>query len=54
MTSPAPANAGRVVCDGLTLDPKHIKHAEARWAVWQAGYGLLCDVSGVLYVYRRI
>ena len=30
---------------------KHLKHAKARWEVWQKGYGLLCDVDGVLYVY---
>jgi len=23
-----------------------------RWSVWQAGYGLLCDVGGTLYCYR--
>ena len=33
------------------LDPKHIKHAEARMDVWRAGYGLRCDVNGKLYVY---
>ena len=30
---------------------KHFKHAMARWKVWQAGYGLKCDVNGKLYVY---
>ena len=30
---------------------KHQKHVEARWEVWRKGYGLLCDVDGVLYVY---
>jgi hypothetical protein len=30
---------------------KHAAHAKARWEVWQKGYGLLCDVDGVLYVY---
>ena len=30
---------------------KHLAHAKARWEVWQKGYGLLCDVDGVLYVY---
>jgi hypothetical protein len=33
------------------LDVKHIRHAEARMAVWKAGYGLRCDVNGKLYVY---
>lgn len=27
--------------------------ASARLAVWEQGYGLLCDLDGVLYVYRR-
>jgi len=40
-----------IICDGLKIDPKHIKHAKDRWRVWQKGYGLLCDVNGVLYVY---
>ena len=30
---------------------KHFNHAVARWKVWQAGYGLRCDVNGKLYVY---
>ena len=30
---------------------KHLKHVKARWEVWQKGYGLICDVDGVLYVY---
>jgi hypothetical protein len=30
---------------------KHLAHTKARWEVWQKGYGLLCDVDGVLYVY---
>ena len=40
-----------LTCDGLPLDQKHIDHAKARWRVWSKGYGLLCDVNGVLYVY---
>ena len=41
------------VCADLPLDQAHRDHAAARWAVWQAGYGLFCDVGGVLYVYER-
>jgi hypothetical protein len=33
------------------LAKKHLNHAKKRWAVWQAGYGLKCDVNGKLYVY---
>ena len=42
------------VCAGLQLEEKHREHARARWEVWAKGYGLLCDVDGVLYVYERI
>jgi len=35
------------------IDPKHLAHARARWDVWRRGYGLLCDVDGVMYVYRK-
>jgi hypothetical protein len=35
------------------LDKKYMEHAKARWSVWQKGYGLLCDVGGVFYVYRK-
>jgi hypothetical protein len=34
-------------------DVKYLKYAKQRWAVWKAGYGLLCDVHGVLYVYKH-
>ena len=30
---------------------KHQAHVDARFEVWRKGYGLLCDVNGVLYVY---
>ena len=42
-----------LICQGLKLDKKHIVHAEARWDVWKRGYGLLCDVDGVFYVYKK-
>ena len=32
---------------------KHLAHVNARWEVWQKGYGLFCDVKGVLYVYVK-
>ena len=32
---------------------KHQAHVNARWDVWKRGYGLLCDVDGVLYVYCK-
>ena len=37
----------------LAVHEKHRVHARARWEVWTRGYGLLRDVGGVLYVYRR-
>ena len=42
-----------LVCTGFDLDEKHINHARARMEVWKQGYGLNCDVNGVLYCYRR-
>jgi len=45
-------HAQMLVCDGLDLDPTHVRHTRARMDVWRRGYGLLCDIKGVLYVYR--
>ena len=45
--------ASMLICPRGKLDPGHIAHIKARWDVWQRGYGLLCDVRGVLYVYRK-
>ena len=42
------------ICDGLALDQKHIDHAKLRWSIWQAGYGVLCDVDGALFCYRKV
>jgi len=42
------------VCFGLKLESKHKIHVKKRWQVWQKGYGLLCDVNGVLYVYKKV
>ena len=41
------------IVSDLTVEAKHWTHARARWEVWQRGYGLLCDVNGVLYTYTR-
>ena len=41
------------VCAGLKLDPKHIRYAEERWEANRRGFRVLCDVNGVLYVYRK-
>jgi len=32
---------------------KHEAHVKARMEVWKKGYGLYCDVNGVLYVYAK-
>ena len=29
-------------------------HATKRWDAWMRGYGVLCDVDGALYVYKRV
>jgi hypothetical protein len=41
------------ICADLPLADAHRQHAAARWRVWWSGYGLACDVQGVLYVYER-
>ena len=43
-----------LVCVGLQIDVKHLLHVNARMRVWRKGYGLYCDVAGVLYVYKRL
>ena len=45
---------GMFICDGLKLAEKHKTHIRKRMEVWQKGYGLLCDVNGKLYVYKKI
>jgi hypothetical protein len=35
------------------VNKKHFKHAQDRMKVWQKGYGLLCDINGILYVYAK-
>lgn len=42
------------VCDGLPIEQGHIDHIRKRMDVWRHGYGVLCDVDGVLYCYERI
>jgi len=32
---------------------QHYKYAQSRMDVWRRGYGLLCDIDGVLYVYKK-
>jgi hypothetical protein len=41
------------ICAGLRLDKKHVKHAEERWEANKRGFRVLCDVDGVLYVYKK-
>jgi hypothetical protein len=41
------------ICADLPLAAAHRQHVDARWRVWWSGYGLVCDVQGVLYVYER-
>ena len=42
------------LCAGLEIDEKHVERIKKRWAVWEAGYGVLCDVDGVLYCYEKL
>lgn len=42
-----------IICADLPIDQHHIAYVRRRWSVREAGYGVLCDVDGVLYCYRR-
>ena len=42
------------ICDGLKLQDSHKVHIKKRMEVWQKGYGLYCDINGVLYCYKKI
>jgi hypothetical protein len=44
---------GRAVLTIWITTPKHKKHLRDRWDVWKRGYGLVCDVGGVLYTYDK-
>jgi hypothetical protein len=44
---------GLIIAD-LKLAKEHRTHIKKRMEVWQKGYGLLCDVAGILYVYEKI
>jgi len=35
----------------LDYPEKHKRHLRARWDVWKRGYGLVCDVDGVLFTF---
>ena len=45
--------ARMIVCKGLPMKTKHLRHVNARMDVWRKGYCLLCDVNGTLYVYAK-
>lgn len=45
--------SGMLVCFGLNIELKHLIHLNARMEVWRKGYGLFCDVEGVMYVYKK-
>lgn len=36
------------------IPEKHIDHINKRYAIWQNGYGVYCDIDGVFYVYRTL
>jgi hypothetical protein len=36
------------------LTGKHFDHAKLRWSIWEAGYGVYCDVNGILYCYKKL
>lgn len=42
------------IMEFVSMDQEHVDTILRRFEVWERGYGLLCDVDGVLYVYRRV
>lgn len=38
----------------LPIAAEHVEHVRKRMDVWRHGYGVYCEVDGVLYCYRRI
>ena len=42
------------ICKGLPLSQRHVDHVARRMDVWRHGYGVQCDVDGVLYCYERL
>ncbi len=45
---------GEFICADLKLAEKHRTRIRKRMEVWQKGYGLVCDINGVLYCYKKI
>jgi hypothetical protein len=41
------------VCGDLNIDQKHRDHSKLRMDIWRAGWAVLCDFYGVLYVYGQ-
>ena len=41
------------VCSDLEVDYKHREYIKLRMDIWRAGWAVLSDVTGVLYVYGK-
>jgi hypothetical protein len=37
----------------LSIPSKHVECAQLRWSIWESGYGVRCEVAGVLYCYEK-
>lgn len=42
------------VCGDLKIDEKHREYIRKRFAIWRHGYGVLCDVNGIIYAYKKV
>lgn len=38
---------------GIEIPPHHTEHIRTRFELWLHGYGVACDVDGVLYCYKK-
>lgn len=41
------------LCTNLPILQEHRDYIDKRCAIWKNGYGVLCDIDGTLYVYRK-
>lgn len=42
------------ICGDLQVEEKHREYVRKRFDIWRHGYGVLCEINGVLYVYKKI
>ena len=46
--------AQMLICQDLDFEKQYINYIKVRWDVWKRGYGLLCDINDIFYVYCKL